>query len=195
MTTTKMRNKEELNRRMKVFRFFTGWKAEGDLAGIPKSIIIVAPHTSYWDAILGKCFLMATGTHYNFITKRSFFRFPVKYILRALGFVPVGGIKGHNTINDVCEIMQNSESRHIVICPEGGFAPTERWNPGFYYMAKRAHVPIVVAFLDYKNRECGIKGVITDLSDLNTVFEQIAHFYEGVSARHPENFRLPKISH
>lgn len=179
---------------MEPFTCLTGWKCRGDLNGIPKSIVVVAPHTSYWDAVIGKCLLLHLGVKHRFLSKKSLFRFPFGLFLRLFGCVPVGGARGHNAINDVCRLLHAADSLHVIICPEGGFAPTAKWNPGFYYMARKAGVPIVVAYLDYQKREAGIKGVITDLSDVRSVYSQLARYYEKVTARHPENFVLPRIN-
>lgn len=114
---------------MELFTTLAGWKFRGDLEGISKSIVVVAPHTSYWDAVIGKWFLLHLGVRHKFLSKKSLFRFPFGIFMRLFGSMPVGGVKGHNAINDVCQILREAEQRHVVICPEGGFAPTDRWNP------------------------------------------------------------------
>lgn len=171
----------------------TKWTFRGDLYGISKSIVIMAPHTSYWDGIIAKCFLLKLGVRHNFLSKKELFRFPVGLFLRWFGCIPVRGVKGHNAINDICRMMGQNTSLHVVIFPEGGFAPTEQWNPGFYYMAVKANVPIVVAYIDYKQKEVGVKGVIYDTSNIQQVYQEIRELYDGVTAKHPENFKLPKI--
>jgi len=57
-------------------------------------------------------------------------------------------------------------------------------------MATKANVPIVVAYLDYKKKEIGIKGVIYDTTNYAMVIEQINKLYNGVSGRHPQQFAL-----
>ena len=175
-----------------MFSHLTKWKCRGDLNGIPKSIIVVAPHTSYWDAVIGKCFLIRLGVKYVFLSKKDLFRFPFGFFMKAFGAIPIGNNKGHNAINDIANMLQNTENLHVIICPEGGFPATKRWNPGFYYMALKANVPIVVAYIDYGKKEVGIKGVITNLSDKRAVYKQLTQYYNGVTARHPENFELPQ---
>lgn len=169
-----------------------GWKVEGKFPDIPKSIVVVAPHTSYWDAILGKLFLLSFKVNHRFLSKKELFYFPMNIIMYLFGAVPVGGVKNRNAIHDACNLLHNANGLHVVICPEGRFARTERWNSGFYYMAFKADVPIVVAYLDYRKKEIGVKGVITDLSDINNVYKELTGYYVGVSAKYPEDFALPK---
>ena len=67
------------------------------------------------------------------------------------------------------------------------------WNKGFYYMATKAKVPIVVGYLDYKKKELGIKGVIYDSDDYKSVMKQINEMYKDVSGKCPEQFVLETI--
>ena len=66
----------------------------------------------------------------------------------------------------------------------------EKWNKGFFYMASKANVPIVVAYIDYKKKEMGVKGVIYDIQDYKSVIAQINEMYKGVSGKCPEQFVL-----
>jgi ABC-type transporter lipoprotein component MlaA len=60
-------------------------------------------------------------------------------------------------------------------------------------MAYRAKVPIVVGYLDYKKKEIGIKGVIENLENVNTLMNQINIMYKDISAKYPEKFSLELV--
>ena len=168
-----------------------GYKITTNFPDVQKSIMVFAPHTSYWDAAIGKLVMKVWGVPHRFLGKKELFRFPMGFLMRLFGVIPIRGLKGHNSIYDAVNVLNKEERMHLVICPEGGFAPTERWNPGFYYMAVKANVPVVVACIDFGLKEAGIKGVISDLSDKDKVYQQLAEMYRGVTARHPECFMLP----
>lgn len=170
-----------------------GWRLQGLFPDIPQSVIVVAPHTSYWDAIIGKLFLKSVGINHKLLSKKELFFFPVNMVMHLLGAIPVRGVKGHNAILEVSSLFKKNKNLHIVICPEGGFAPTKRWDAGFYYMAFKANVPIVVAYMDYHKKEVGVKSVLTDLSDKDRVFGELIRCYKGVTARHPDHFVLPEL--
>jgi len=87
-------------------------------------------------------------------------------------------------------LLNNSDELHIVISPEGWIKKVSDWNKGFYYMALKAQVPIIVASLDYKVKEMGIKGVIYDTKDYDSVINQINTLYKDVSGKRPEQFVL-----
>ncbi len=169
-----------------------GWKITSDFPKISKSIVAFAPHTSYWDAVIGKLVLRTFGVPNLLFIKKELFYFPMSIAMYLLGAKPIGGVKGHNAIHEAVSILDREDSMHLVICPEGQLAPTDRWNPGFYYMAVKAGVPIIAVYLDYAKREAGVKGVIYDLDNQTEVYRQLSEMYAGVTARYPERFLLPK---
>ncbi|MGB4204191.1 MAG: 1-acyl-sn-glycerol-3-phosphate acyltransferase [Bacteroidales bacterium] len=163
-----------------------GWKIKGEFPNIKKSIIIFAPHTSYWDGLYGKLHLMQLGINYKFLSKKEFFKFPLNYFFKIYGSIPVSKTKEY--IDYVAELINNSSELHIVLSPEGQLAKTTRWKKGYYYMAVRANVPIVVGYIDYKRKEIGIKKVIYNPIDISRVRKEIAQLYSDVTAKYPENF-------
>ncbi len=167
-----------------------GWKITGSFPDIQKSVIIFAPHTSYWDAFYGKLMLMQMNIVYKFLSKKDFFKFPLKYFFRLYGSIPVSLNKEY--VDEVVSLFEKSESLHIILSPEGQLAKTDHWKKGFYYMANRADVPIVVGYIDYKKKEMGVKGVIQDTSDMKETISEISRMYEDVNAKYPDNFILDK---
>lgn len=171
-----------------------GWKIKGAFPDVSKSIVIFAPHTSYWDALFGKLYLMTTKTKHIFLVKKTFFYFPMNIFLKWYSAIPVQGVKGKNAIFEAVDILNERETVHLVISPEGSMSSRPRWNRGFLYMAQRTHVPIVVGFMDYGKKEVGIKGYIEDVSDEKNVMKQINMMYSGVTAKHPEKFTLEQTN-
>ena len=55
----------------------------------PKAIICVAPHTSNWDFIVGELAIRSVGRKAGFMMKSSWFFFPLGYLLKAIGGIPV----------------------------------------------------------------------------------------------------------
>ena len=167
-----------------------GWEIKGDFPDIKKSIIVFAPHTAHIDALYGKLGITELGINYKFLSKKELFFFPMNLVMKKFGSIAVRGVKDKNAIYQVAELLNNSDELHIVISPEGWIKKVSDWNKGFYYMALKAQVPIIVASLDYKEKEMGIKGVIYDIEDYNSVISQINTMYKGVSGKCPEQFIL-----
>lgn len=170
-----------------------GWKISGDFPNIKKSVVIFAPHTAHIDAIYGKLGFTELGVNYTFLSKKELFFFPMNLVMKKFGSIPVRGVKGQNAIYQVAELFKSAEELHIIVSPEGWIKPVKKWNKGFYYMAVKANVPIVVAYLDHKEKTMGVKGVIYDTSDYISVRKQINEYYRNVSGKVPENFIIEEF--
>ena len=170
-----------------------GWQIKGEFPDIKKSIIIFAPHTSYWDAFYGKLCLNELGINHKFISKKELFVFPGTFLMNKFGAIPVDTTNGKTIILSIADKLEKSEELHIIISPEGQLAKTTKWKKGFYYMAQRAGVPIIVGYIDFKKKEVGLKGVICDLENLNSVMQQINEMYKDVTGKHPNNFALDTL--
>ncbi len=46
----------------------------------------------------------------------------------------------------------------LAVTPEGTRKRVNDWKKGFYFIALKANVPIVVAYFDYKKKEAVMKG-------------------------------------
>ncbi len=170
-----------------------GWKIVGEFPDIKKSILIFAPHTAYIEVLYGKLYLNEIGINYKFISKKELFVFPGTYIMTKFGSIPVDRKNGRAVILNIASRLKKSKELHIIISPEGGFAKTTKWKKGFYYMAQRANVPIIVGYMDFKTKEIGVKGVIYDTENVNSVMKQINEMYKGVSGKYTENFALETL--
>jgi len=167
-----------------------GWKIKGEFPDVKKSITIFAPHTAHIDALYGKLGINQMGVKYLFLSKKELFFFPMSIVMKKFGSMAVRGVKDKNAIFQVTEILNNTDELHVVISPEGRIKRVTKWNKGFYYMAKKAEVPIIVTSLDYKKKEMEIKGVIYELDDYSTVIRQINLMYKDVTGKNSQNFSL-----
>ena len=166
-----------------------GWKL-GPTAGVetPKCVICVAPHTSNWDFIIGKLFYTAIGCDANFLIKKEWFFFPFNLLFNALGGVPIDRSQ-RTSVTDQMIARFNTQSRmQLAITPEGTRKRAEYWKKGFYYIALGAKVPILVAYIDYKKKEAGMKALFQPTGDVEKDLATIQAMYKGVTACYPEQF-------
>lgn len=173
-----------------ILKDILGWKIKGDFPDLKKSITIFAPHTAHIDALYGKLGIVQMGVKYLFLSKKELFFFPMNIIMKKFGSMAVRGVKDKNAIYQVVEILNNTDELHVVISPEGWIRKVTKWNKGFYYMAKKANVPIIVTSLDYQKKEIEIQGVIYDLDDYANVLKQINIMYKDVTGKVHKNFSL-----
>lgn len=166
-----------------------GWKlgpVEG--AELPKCVICVAPHTSNWDFIIGKLFYTSIGCNAGFLMKKEWFFFPFNLFLNWLGGVPVDRNKRTSVTDQVAEEFSRNERFQIAITPEGTRKPAAEWKKGFYFIAQKANVPILMAYFDYSRKEVGILGVFEPTGDVDADILAIRTRYRGKKGRNPQYF-------
>jgi 1-acyl-sn-glycerol-3-phosphate acyltransferase len=169
-----------------------GWHTNGSLPpGIKKAVMIVAPHTSTWDFVIGRLTFYGTGPKLRVLIKKEAFFFPLGYLLKALGGVPVDRGKKNYMVENVASLYKEYKSLVVVITPEGTRRLARHWKKGFYMIAIEAKVPIALAFIDYRNKTGGVGPLLYPSGDFDKDMEIIYAFYRDKTPRHPERFYLP----
>ncbi|MCX6271950.1 MAG: 1-acyl-sn-glycerol-3-phosphate acyltransferase [Bacteroidetes bacterium] len=173
-----------------ILRLF-GWKIIGPFPHeYKKSVLIMAPHTSMWDFILGRLGFNVLGAKARFLIKKEMFKFPLRHILTWMGGLPVDRQKNNNMVDNVSSLYETHDSLCIVITPEGTRKRVEHWKKGFYYIALKARVPIILGFLDYEKKEGGVGPIVWPSGNFQEDFRKIEDYYRGKKGRHPEMFNL-----
>ncbi len=169
-----------------------GWKITGDFPKdkVKKCIFIVAPHTSYFDFIIGRLAYYYLRVDSKFLIKKELFRFPVGPLLKAFGGEPVDRSKVRGFISQVVEKFNVHETFYLTIAPEGTRKYNPNWRLGFYHMALEAKVPIYLCFIDYKKKRGGIGPELNITGNIEKDFEVINNYYRQIGAKHPEKFNL-----
>ncbi len=163
-----------------------GWKVTGKLPNFPKMLMIGAPHTTNWDGTIFYLFSLAVRAHIKFIGKHTLFKPPFGTLMRWAGGVPVNRSTTMNAVDQVVEAFNANEHMALIIAPEGTRSLTKHWKTGFYYIALRAQVPIVLVYVDYPRRRCGVGPHFVPTGDIETDFKIIQDFYADKEGRHPE---------
>ncbi len=168
----------------------SGWKAFSTVDEPSKSVICVAPHTSNWDFLIGELSYWSIGRKSSFLMKKSWFIFPLKYLLSALGGVAVDRSKSNSITQQMVEEFEKREYFHLAITPEGTRSLVTNWKMGFYYIALNAKIPIQLAYIDYAKKELAIKELFYPTGDEAKDFAHIQDYYKDIQARFPEKFNL-----
>lgn len=169
------------------FQFF-GWKIDSAFPEeTKKCVIIVAPHTSNWDFIIGRLAFNIYGLKVKFLIKDDLFVGPLGSILKALGGLPVDRSKKNNLTDIIAEMYDGKEQLTIMFTPEGTRSYNPDWKKGFYYIAEKANVPLVLSYIDYTNRKGGFIGVFNPTGNAEKDIETIKKKYHGIEGKVPEN--------
>lgn len=165
-----------------------GWQVEGSVPeSVPKSVMIVAHHTSNWDFPLGLFASFLLRIKPFWIGKHTLFHWPLGRLMRWLGGIPIDRRASKDFVNHTIQLFNEHEKLMIVITPEGTRKRRDQWKSGFYHIANGASVPIICAFIDYKRKVTGIGPMIMPSGDIQADMKKIRAFYQTITAKKPEN--------
>lgn len=166
----------------------TGWKVVGHRpSDLKKYVLIVAPHTSNYDFFVGVAARSISGLKSDFLAKDSLFKIPmVGWFLRKVGGHPVDRSKKTNMVDQVVDLFNQHEEFVITITPEGTRSYNPNWKTGFYRIAYKAGVPIVMVGFDYEKREVAYREPFIPSGDIEREIEEIKAYYRTVKGKHPE---------
>lgn len=151
-----------------------GWQIQGHFPrDVPKYLVVVAPHTSNWDFMVGLCVRSIERLQGHFLGKKELFKWPFGILFRYLGGYPVDRSKTNNFVDAVAEIFGKKEKFVVAIAPEGTRKRNDQWRSGFYHIAKKADVPVVRVAFDYANK----RVVIDEPSKVTKSFEETLQEY------------------
>ena len=165
-----------------------GWKAVGTFDYPNKCIIIAAPHTSNWDFFFGKCYGYISGVRPNYLIKSSFFIPVIGTLFRWSGGIPVYRNTSNNLVDQIVSIFNNSDVFRLGIAPEGTRKRVSKWKTGFYYIAHKARVPIVMVALDFKHKKIGVVDSLIPTGDINKDMLIIQNYFKDSKGKKPENY-------
>ena len=153
---------------------------------VPKKVYAVYPHTSNWDFLLGILLKFAMPIDVNYIAKDSLFRWPYGIIFRKLGGIPVDRSKNNNFVDTMANLYNKYDKLAFAISPEGTRKSVSKFKSGFYYIAVKAKVPIILVKFDFGNKVVDYSepfyptGVYAD--DLPFIIK----YFKGTKGKNPE---------
>lgn len=167
-----------------------GWKIINDFPKLKKYVIIAEPHTSWRDfpiAILAK---FCKGLKVNYVGKTELFKPPFGWFFRMLGGAPIERDGKLNKVQEIVSIFNKKDYFVLGMSPKGDRSLTANWKTGFYYIAKGANIPVVMATLDFKNKQVKISEPFYPTDDKDKDFEHFYSFYKGIVGYHPKEERI-----
>ena len=166
----------------------SGWRVRDAFPkGIDKAVLIVAPHTSAWDFPLGlaaRSVLNLKHTHY--LGKEELFKGPFGFLFRGTGGYPVNRFNKEKMVDQVVDLFQTHEKFILALSPEGTRKKVDRLRTGFYHIAKKAGVPIVMVGFDFSKKEISIAQPFFAGEDEAADFKRIIQFFAPIQGKIPE---------
>ena len=165
-----------------------GWTKCVTVAHPDKFIICLAPHTSNWDFIIGQLYAQAEGFKINFLMKREWFFWPLGIIFRSLGGIPVWRSKHTSMTDNLAETAKTKDSFKLCITPEGTRSPNTEWKKGFYFIALKAEIPILLYGVDYEKKKIVCTNSFTPSGNIDEDMPKIKSYFKDFKGKKPENF-------
>jgi len=170
-----------------------GWKAEVTEPHPDKYIICLAPHTSNWDFLIGQLYNRAKGMKSNFLMKKEWFVWPLGPIFRRMGGIAVERKKHTSMTDAMAETAKQTNHFRLCITPEGTRKPVTEWKKGFYFIALKAELPILLYGLDYEKKLIRCTKTIIPTGDLEQDMSEIKSYFKDFKGKKPKNFTIGDV--
>lgn len=167
-----------------------GWRVNFAPLPGPRGVVIVYPHTSNWDFILGLLAKWAMGVRFRWLGKESLFSgicgATLGPLFRAWGGEPVE--RGANTgaIERLAQRIKSADEYWLALAPEGTRKYRDSLRSGFYHIASSAGVPLGMATIDYASKEVRLVSYAMLSGDIDADLVQIRAAYESCRGLNPE---------
>lgn len=176
-----------------IYHRLLGWKINVTVPNYDKCVICAAPHTSNWDLFIGKLFYGAIGRKTSFMMKKDWFFFPLGPIFKAVGGIPVDRNRNTSLVDQMAQRFATSKQFHLAITPEGTRKANPNWKKGFYFIAQKAQVPIVLIGIDYPSKTITATKAVTPTGDFEKDMKEIKLYFKDFRGKIPENFSIGTI--
>lgn len=167
-----------------------GWRKEITVAHPDKFVICLAPHTSNWDFVIGQLYMRAEGMKSNFLMKKEWFIGPLGSFFRWIGGIPVQRSRHTRMTDYLASEASRSKTFQLCITPEGTRSLNADWKKGFYYIALKARIPILLYGVDYQKRLIQCTESFIPNGDIETDMRRIKLYFKDFKGKHPELFTI-----
>lgn len=165
----------------------SGWKIIGVVPDLKKFVVAVAPHTSWWDFLIGimaRSTMRITGA--KFLGKKELFDGPFGWFFRWMGGVGVDRFSSHDVVSQVVDEINRHEYFILGLAPEGTRKKVEKLRTGFYYIAKGAGIPILPVGFDFPTKTVVIGDLLYPGGNIDADMEVLMTFFRKIRGKKPE---------
>lgn len=144
--------------------------------------MIVGPHTSWKDVVVGFAArsVLRIG-HARFLGKKELFDGPFGWLFRWLGGTPVDRFSSNGVVDQAVELFDKNDRFLLAMAPEGTRKKVDRLRSGFYHIALKAKVPIIMVSMDFKSKTMVFAEPFlvsgNEEADLKMIINFFARFY------------------
>jgi 1-acyl-sn-glycerol-3-phosphate acyltransferase len=172
-----------------VLRVF-GWRVEFREPPGPRGIVIVYPHTSNWDFVIGLLAKWAIGLPLRFVGKETLFRgltgATLGRLMRLWGGRPVDRQRASGAVEQLAALMRSEPWFWLAISPEGTRKYQDHLRSGFYHLALSMQVPVGLAYIDFGRKAVGVRDYVMMSGDVEADLQRLREHYADKRGLHPQ---------
>jgi hypothetical protein len=196
----------------KIILYTIGWEISFnyDKFKINKKAILIYPHSSYFDYFISILYTSQLDYNMYTIVSERFLPFNIKGVIPAPDkYIRYYMSKGYSRFQAFCQCWKNTIFRtkvevenmektgyvnylydylkdmdefKLLISPTGSVSEG-KWKSGYYHIAKKLNVPIIVTGVDYKLKTCIVKDVY-NYKDLHPSNENNNRVFQDINTYH-----------
>jgi 1-acyl-sn-glycerol-3-phosphate acyltransferase len=110
-----------------------------------------------------------------------------------MGGIPVFRQKRTSMTDAMAETAKSVDNFKLCITPEGTRKRVEEWKKGFYFIALKAGIPILLYGVDYERKLIQCTRTIIPSGDLEADMREIKLYFKNFKGRKPENFTIGDV--
>ena len=104
------------------------------------------------------------------------------------GGIPVDRSKNNKLVDFLSKKIIDSKTIILSLSPEGTRKKVDKWKTGFYYIAQKSNVPIVIVGINYQKKEIGIIDKLSPTSNIKNDMKRIQEQLTNISGKIEKNF-------
>lgn len=95
--------------------------------------------------------------------------------------------------DNLARTAMESSTFKLTITPEGTRSPNPNWKKGFYIIAQKAHLPILLYGVDYERKLIQCTRMIEPSGDMEADLREIKLYFKDFRGKHPEKFTIGEV--
>ena len=167
-----------------------GWRVLFKPLPGPHGVVVVYPHTSNWDFIIGLLGKWSVGLPFSWLGKESLFSGltgrTLGVLLRRWHGIAVERRAATGATGRLAQNMLAADWCWIALAPEGTRSYRPNWRSGFYHLAITAKVPLLMVYMDYPNKTLSVVDTMMLTGDVDLDMAAIAAVFKGHHGLNPQ---------
>ena len=93
----------------------------------------------------------------------------------------------------LADLAESTPHFQLCVTPEGTRSLNLEWKKGFYFIALKANIPIVLYALDYQSKTIHCTKMIMPNGNVEEQMKEIKLYFKNFKGKFPEKFSIGEI--